>query len=536
MIDLQYLPLDVVNIILTDTLSKSSYDSIDYQNSLVSLSYTSKFINQLTNSRLYSNITFYDDDNQTIITRNSNRTYIHINKFNEFVNSLTFENFLLIKSIHINCKSNFNKFEYNTLYTKLNQFWNKTHHSIEFINFDIDNIRKNQTILQHLNKHNYYQIIEENDELDNYSSNFTISKLYNLKNWSILNVSEFMNLPINNNYDLKTLDFFIELIIGDESLPQNVINLPELESLNLNTSLSTLTFLQLNLNLPKLSNFVLSYSHTFNRQPINYQNFREKINFENLTNLEIKLNCCHSDCSCINQFYQELSQDSHKLTKLENLSIINHMSKNQSSNLEQYSYLINNQLLQLFTKFSQIESIYININEFIKNDRCKIDWKNFTKAINILPNLKNLKIVDFFNWWIPTLQLTRNSILNNCSCNQCLQTKFKFQALANFDESNNYTHNFSKFNHNENESSTTNLDFNKKSISKFYSFIINHFKTQFNQSIIYSNSLNKFRNQNEMLFSAEFKQLLNHNLLADYVNLLKYKNDKLVVNLGGLLI
>ncbi|KAI5951349.1 hypothetical protein KGF54_004423 [Candida jiufengensis] len=534
--NLQNLPLDLLEVIINDKLQLISSNPVDYQNSLTSLSNTSLLFNQLSNLKLYSNITFYDDDNKLIITHENNRTFIHINQFNSFVNSLTLNNFLKIKSIHINCKSNFNKFEYNQLYTKLNRFWNIIHHSIEIINFDIDNIRKNQTILQHLTKHNYYKIVEENDEID-YNLNTKSSKLYNLKNWSILNLQELNSLPINNNYNLKALDFFIEIIIGDESTPNHKINLPELEQLNLNTSLSTIAFHSLDLNLPNLNKFSLSYSHTFNRPPIDFNQLASKINFENLLELEVKLNCCHSDCSCINQFYKELSNNSDALTKLKKISIINYNSKNQTSNLEQYTYLINNQLNPLFTKFNKIESFYININEFIKNDRCKIDWKNFTKSTSLLPSLTDLVIVDFYNWWLPTIQLTRHSLINTCNCSECHYLKSNFQKLANYDEHNNFTHNFKNFKQTqEQELFSNNIDLGKKSNSKFLSYILNNFKTQFNQSIIYSSSISNYRHNSKILFYEEFKSLLKHNLLNEYINFLRNGKEVLVINLGGVLV
>ncbi|KAI3406797.2 hypothetical protein KGF56_000402 [Candida oxycetoniae] len=559
-LSLQGLPLELLQNIFNHQLEQISSDPINHQSSLIALASTSRLLNSIVNIKLYSDITIYDDDNYSIVEKGQNRTFIHIKKLAKFVEYLTIGNFHKINSIHIHCKSNFNKFEYIGLYSKLSYFWSKYHHCIEFINFDIDNIRKNQTLLQYLST-NCYQVVEENDEVEaayqlqesfGFEFDKVVNRVVNLSNWSILNVEELSTLPLTNP-NLKTLDFFIEAGFVNETLPGNLLQqqlvLSNLQSLNLNTTLSTQYFLMLNLKMPNLSKLSISYSHTFNRPAINFDDYH-MINFDKLTDLELKFNCLHSDCTCINGFYHALSthcippsssssssSSQHNYTKLKNLSIINYNSKNQVSNLQQYTFLMSNQLDSLFLKFPNIRYLYLNVNEFIKNDQCKINWLKFTKSIQLLENLRSLTIADFFKWWIPTIQSTRNSLVNTCSCFKCHSIKQTFQQMASYDEKNNYTHNFTNFVPEDIEYGPS-IDLVKKCNSKFLSYLFTRYQSQFYQSIIYSMSTFYYRKQcsgNNDVFT-QFQELLRHNQLNLFASKLKGKNNKLIVNLGGVLV
>lgn len=500
----------------------------EYQSTLAAVAKTSKLFNELANTRLYREIVVYDDDNQSVV-ENDNCTYIHISQFDKFVESLTMQNFLRIKSIELHCKSNFSKYDYSALYEKLGNFWSHTQHNIEFINFDIDNIRRNQTILQFLSKDSY-EIMEENDEVEA-SIGPKQSKVWNLTNWSILGAQELNTLPLWSP-NLKTLDFFIETIIGDVQFPTQRVKIPNLEQLNLNTTLSTQCFLSLNPEVPNLQKVSISYSHSFNKPAINFNDY-QMINFEKLTDLELKFNCLHSDCSCINEFYHELSQNSHHFTKLRNLSIVNHNSKNHLHNLDQYAFLLSNQLCNLFNKFTSIEYIYIRVNEFVKNDRSKIDWNNFNKSIQMLPRLRKLIMADFFNWWAPSIQLTRNMIVNTCNCQECHNVKSLFQQMAAYDEDDHYTHNFDKFTADSTQVMPNHIDLVKKGNSKFMSHLINHYKSQFHEQIIYSMSASYFREDGSHSL-APFKTLFTHGQLNQLATSLKVGNPCLKVNFGGI--
>ncbi|KAI5954136.1 hypothetical protein CANMA_004975 [Candida margitis] len=528
--DLNNIYTDLLETIINKQLRDISSTSCEYQSTLASVARTSKQFNVLANTRLYREIVVYDDDNKSIV-ENDNCTYIHINCFNKFVESLTLSNFLKIRSIELHCKSNFSKYDYSALYEKLGDFWSHKQHNIEFINFDIDNIRRNQTILQYLWK-DCCEVMEENDEVDSIGGSKQ-SKVWNLTNWSILGAQELISLPLWSP-NLKTLDFFIETIIGDVQFPTQRVKMPNLEQLNLNTTLSTQCFLSLNPEVPNLQKVSISYSHSFNKPAINFNDY-QMINFNKLTDLELKFNCLHSDCSCINEFYHKLSQNSHCFTKLRNLAIVNHNSKNQSSNLDQYTFLLSNQLSNLFNKFTGIEYIYIRVNEFVKNDRSKIDWNSFNRATHVLSHLRNLIIADFFNWWAPSIQLTRNMIVNTCSCQECYHVKSMFQQLAAHDEDNHYTHNFGKFTYNSTQEMPNSIDLVKKGNSKFLSYLINHYKSQFHESIIYSMSASYFREHNDQLL-APFKTLFTHGQLKQLANSLKGGNPSLKVNLGGIII
>ncbi|CAL1206580.1 unnamed protein product [Candida parapsilosis] len=199
---------DLLESIVNKQLRDISSSPCEYQSALASVAKTSRLFNQLANARLYREIVVFDDDNESIV-ENDDRTYIHISQFNKFVDSLTIHNFIKIRSIQLHCKSNFSKYDYSALYEKFGAFWSFTKHNIEFINFDIDNIRRNQTILQFLAKDSY-EIIEENDEVESRGGSKQ-SKIWNLTNWSILGAQELNSLPLWSP-NLKTLDFFIETL------------------------------------------------------------------------------------------------------------------------------------------------------------------------------------------------------------------------------------------------------------------------------------------------------------------------------------
>ncbi|KAI5950023.1 hypothetical protein KGF57_004533 [Candida theae] len=520
---------DLLESIINRQLRDISSTPCEYQSTLASVAKTSRLFNDLANARLYRDIVVYDDDNKSIV-ENDNCTYIHINQLGKFVESLTYQNFLKIRSIELHCKSNFSKYDYSALYEKIGDFWTHTQHNIEFINFDIDNIRRNQTILQFLSK-DCYEIMEENDEVESCVGSKP-SKVWNLTNWSVLAAQELTSLPLWSP-NLKTLDLFIETIIGDVQFPMQRVKIPNLEQLNLNTTLSTQCFLSLNPEVPNLQKVSISYSHSFNKPPINFNDY-QMVDFDKLTDLELKFNCLHSDCSCINEFYHELSQNSHHFTKLKNLSIVNHNSKNHVRNLEQYAFLLSSQLSDLFNKFTSLEYIYIRINEFVKNDTCKIDWNSFNKSIQMLPSLRKLIIADFFNWWAPSIQLTRTLMVNTCTCQKCHTIKSLFQQMAAYDEDNHYTHNFDNYCFDSTQIMMPNhIDLVKKANSKFMSYLINHYKSQFHESIIYSMSASYFREHDNQLLSP-FKTLFMHGQLRLLASSLKRGNTHLKVNFGGI--
>ncbi|EGW31019.1 uncharacterized protein SPAPADRAFT_62914 [Spathaspora passalidarum NRRL Y-27907] len=540
MITISELPLDILSLVVNQIHHSSSTE--EYQHALTSLSQTCHYFNRIVNPVLYKNIVIYDNENAAITNSGSTTTttFIHISHLPKFINSLSISNFKLISSIHIHCHSNFATFDYYQLYNKLNYFWSKTNHAIEFINFDVDNIRRFQCLNHFISHNNGANIVEENDEWwhgDSYPKSH--HKLNNLKNWSILSIQELYNIPVNPN--LTNLDFFIEGV--KESCVANPTNLMHnlrfIKTLHLNTTPSTKIFTGLsNVHCDNLENLSVCYSHTFNQPKLTLSLLTDKVNFNNLHQLELKLNCFHPDCDCINQFYHDLALLPDEFTNLTKLSIINYKSKNSANNLCQYNYLVSKQLSPLFKKFSKIKSLYFNINEFLKIDQLKIDWNKFISAISTLTSLDSLTIVDFFNWWMPSIALPNRSVLspeillNSCGCSQCNQARYKFTKMAEYDAENNYTHKFSSFNHEEVRVDKYKVILNKSN-SKFLTFIYQQFKSQFNQPLIYSLHANNFRENKELW--KEFQLLFKHNCLNRLSGEIKHGEDYLKVNLGGII-
>ncbi|CAI5757062.1 unnamed protein product [Candida verbasci] len=510
------LPGEIIDLIISKQLkSVCNY----YQDDLSNLSKSCKSLNQYINSNyLYKHIIIYDNDNSSIKkNKNKNKSncvFIHINKLYIFANSLTIENFINIKSIQIYCKSNFNCYDYSHLYSKFNQFWKIVQHPIEFINFDVENIRKFQSINQYLLNMAHTDVLDENDE----TSDVTIynNKLLNLKNWSILNIQELINLLPNDNDKLEILDFFIETY--NNYIPANhYLNYENLKVLNLNTTISTKLFKNLSINIPKLQSLSLVYSHSFIELPLKFSDLENKIDFNSLKYLQLKLNCLHPNCNCINEFYEELSKNKQDFTKLQTLSIVNLNSKNSTNNIQQYQNLINFQFAGLIEKFTNLKKLFFNINEYSRIEG--INLNQFFNNIKSIKFLDSLIVVDYFNW-LPDNY--RNGI-NGCKCGDCVKSRSLFTQLSNYDAGNNFNHNFKNFQYVDEQSSDI-IILNKHNL-KFISFLIGLYKKQFENQIIYP-SLKEFHKINEF---NELKSLLKHNFIDG-----KEGIDGVNVNLGGI--
>lgn len=534
------LPIDLLQRIIEETNRLDNHKNPSYS-SLFSLSQTCRFFNRLINQVLYQHITIYDNDNKSII-QTTNQTYIHIDHLSKFIEGLSMSNFQYIKSIHIHCKSNFSSFNYDSLYTKLNQYWSYLNHPIEFINFDVENIRQKQSLDQFLSNNNCTNIMEENDEVggvcDIHSS---VSKLCNLSNLSILKVQELNQIPCHNP-NLKNLNLFIEGNFMDEYIKDRVLNLEQLEILQLNTTLSTKVFVNSNINCPNLEKLSICYCHSLRGSPLTFSQFAA-IDFGKLIELELKLNCFHRDCDCINQFYNDLTKAQHanEFNNLQKLSIINYKSKNSSNNLCQYNYVINCQLESIFRKFPKLDYLYFNLNEFTKNDQFKINWAKFAESLQILKNLKTLIIYDFFNYWLPSMksnQATSEILLNNCKCVECNQRRSAFNSMAEYDAANNYVHNFKNYTEPELSAESGNeyqpILLNKKCNAKLLWFIFSQLQLQqFKQLPIYSMNLSYFREDKELF--SQFQELFKHNCLNNLCNDIKIGNNNTkTINLGGI--
>lgn len=507
MLSLTDLPIDILRLILD--LSENSH----------SLSQTSKLFNYLVNERLYKNIVIFDNDNEAIVKQRllQRQTFIHIDKLDSFMNSLSIRNFRHIRTFHIHCKSNFNLFNYDLIYAKFNTYWKYLDHPIEFINFDIENIRQRQSINQYLTNKNFARIMQENDEIDIDTQDDDNCILNNLQNLTIFNEHDVIHRRVEN------LNLFFENKFS------KTINteLENLRVLQLNTTTSTKFFIESSIKCDNLQKLGITYSHSFRENKLKLSQL-SNINFNKLHDLELRLNCYHPDCDCISDFYQELSQIN-DFNELRRLSIINRNSKC----LSKYDNIINNQLTKVLQKFSKLNYLYINLNEF-SNNSTLLNLRRFFNAFKD-SRLECLEIYDFFNYWFPSMALYDN-LLNDCKCHECCKSRKIFNAMAEYDAANNYVHNFKDFSTDDDVDSnteTTTVWLNKNCNAKLLSYIINQLQTkQFNQPIIYSMNVKYFRKQ-ENLFNR-FQELFKHSCLNYLTEEIKRINPNFKsINFGG---
>ena len=517
MLSLTELPIDILRLIL------------DQSENNLALSQTNKLLNYLVNGKLYKNIIIFDNDNKSIMDQHllEGRTFIHIHKLELFMNSLSIRNFRHIRTFHIHCKSNFNLFNYESIYAKFNAYWKYLDHPIEFINFDIENIRQKQTINQYLTNKNFASIIQENDEIDIDTQDDDNCILNNLQNLTIFNEHDMIHRRVEN------LNLFFE-----NKFNRTInIELENLRVLQLNTTTSTKFFINSNIKCENLQKLGITYSHSFRENKLQLSQL-SNINFNKLHDLELRLNCYHPDCDCISDIYQELSQIN-DFNELRRLSIINRNSKC----LAKYDNIINNQLSSVLQKFSKLNYLYINLNEF-SNNSTLLNLRRFFNAFKD-SKLECLEIYDFFNYWFPSMALYDN-LVNDCKCKECCKSRKIFNAMAEYDAANNYVHSFDDFSFNADENdddddaiADTNSDnatvwLNKNCNAKLLSYIINQLQTkQFNQPIIYSMNVKYYRKQDDLF--EKFQELFKHSCLNFLTQELKNVNTNFkAINFGGI--
>jgi hypothetical protein len=494
---------------------------LDHSHNNSALAQTNTLFNYLVNERLYKNIIIYDNDNESIADQRllRNHTFIHVDKLDLFMDSLTIRNFRHIRTFHIHCKSNFNLFNYDSIYAKFNTYWKYLDHPIEFINFDTDNIRQRQSINQYLANKNFASIIQENDEIDVDGEDDDNCILSNLQNLTIFNEHDMIHRKVEN------LNLFFENKF-DRTITMELDNLRVLQ---LNTTTSTKFFMSSAIKCENLQKLGITYSHSFRENKLQLSQL-SGINFNKLHDLELRLNCYHPDCDCISEFYRDLSQIN-DFNELRRLSIINRNSKC----LSKYDNIINNQLAAVLQKFSKLNYLYINLNEF-SNNAPLLNLRRFFNAFKD-SKLECLEIYDFFNYWFPSMALFDN-LVNDCKCRECSKSRKLFNAMAEHDAANNYVHNFKDFafdvdNADDNSNDANTIWLNKNCNAKLLSYIINQLQTkQFNQPLIYSMNVKYFRKHDNLF--GRFQELFQHSCLNFLTQELQKINPNFKsINFGG---
>lgn len=477
------LPLDLHEVIINKLL----------QNDRVSLSSTNKYFNTEINRSLYKEITIDD--------KIGTGTHLDISNLNKFTNSLRAANFKNIKLITIQAQSNLILHDYTALYEKVYKLWDQCPgHQIKFINYDTKNLRQFQSMTHFVYEKSCYFLQEENCSLVN-------MKINNLQNWLVSEFHELIDLPYNEN--LRSLKLLVE---KDDSLIRNgsfnnlgllnrsLTKFRDLEELYLSTPISTRKFFQyfsneVQLNLKSLA---LTWSHSYkDNSKLSFEMLSNLIKMDSIEKLEIKVNCVHSGCQCINEFFNDMGE----IPNLEEFVLVNYNSNNSPSNLSQFNKLLTNQ--SFYQSIKEVKSVCINISDCFNNNRY-FDLNLLMKNLNQLSNLQEVTIPDYFKTW----QVNFVENLNTCKCHECNETRISFKQMALFDASNNYKHEFKKFKH---EVESSNVIESTKVNLNFFNYLVSNLKKQFLINIYSTNSIINFDGpfvSNPKL--VEFNQLFAH--------------------------
>lgn len=525
-------------------------DIIGYlgQSDLVSIGRTNKLFHTKVNGNLYKQIMILDSEGV-----NENYTMLKVHKLRMFAQSLNCDNFQLIERVVIHTQSNLMEYNFQELYDSFIRQWEKVKHRVYFVNLDINNLRKYQSF----NNYICQESLQYSENEDEQSCEIDVQDhiLNNLTNWIAFDINELINMPYNPS--LRHLNLFIEqLLLLDpvEKLNRNALqNMQNLKSLYLNLPMSTSIFAKvflgkIKLNLDRLS---ISSSHTFKANSlISFRDLNEFVNFQDLKELELKVNCTNHYCpnECMVQFFRDWFSACRDPLALTKLVLINYKSHPSADNMRQFNKLIESELF--CSMISNLRELYLNINDLTKltlDNKSSLNYNKFFKNLSRLPNLNKLLIPDFFNDWVINLPKLFNKrtnffdlLVNQCDCKTCNDTRLHFNKLSTFDSKNHFKHDFDSFTNLSVNSSNIQIDTSSVPNLKFLNYIIRKLKHQFiymNQNLY---SINSILNSDDRPLVVnhdmdQFKELFLHSCLLNFIKLLKIHVPSLKsVNLGGI--
>ncbi|CUM67606.1 uncharacterized protein PRCAT00005306001 [Priceomyces carsonii] len=507
------------------------------QQEIVLLSYCCKELHKMANKRLYSNIMVMD-------SRVDAKDYsvLDVEQLDRFVTNLSGDNFSLMNKLVIHSQSNMVSYDYYPLYKKLMVLWESHSHEIYFVNFDIGNIRNFKSLNQFVmgNSMTYLED-EDNFEVHSVYSN----KVRHLKNWIVFNIDELVGLPFNEN--LKDLDLYIEhqnFHNVTEKLNHDILNnLSNLNGLFLDSPASTTEFINVfkgKLRLHNLKKLSISASHNIrDNSMLSFGSVNEVINFDKISEFELKINCIHENCNCIQQFFNDWITRSDDLIYVKRLALVNYNSEILPQNLLQFKNCLEEELI---SGSICAEELYLNFSDLIRLEDGCFSMDDLWSKLSNVRGLKKLIIPDFFYTWIKSaahLFETDNAtpfdvLVNQCSCELCSKTRgsfmknskkpfFDYQTFLNFESNPQVKY----------------VPENKENLKLLYNLAYG-LKTQFrylNQTLF---SVNSFLNLDDKPVIDNpkllpFKKLLLHSCIHRLANSLKHDIPTLrLLNLGGI--
>lgn len=510
----------------------------------------------LTSLQLYKNVLVVSSDERTI--RLSSSSLLDVRHLPTFVRALSTRSFSYIDSILIHAQSNLVEYDYAPLHTKIIRLWQIIDHPIHFANYDIQNLRDQQSLTAYAFQQSTTYVENEEEQYCEHLVSHRIPKVNLLKSWEVLSIQELLDLPFNPN--LESLNVFIErrMLSPPISATQSALsrNLLQLRSLYLSLPTSTYAFFRLQQSCPRLENLTqlsISNTHTHKNDTIlTLGGVNRRVNLNNLRALELKVNCVHEFCGsqCIPAMFADWA-DYNRITgetpRLQKLAVVNFKSCNTKKNIQEFGNLVSTSLFA--PQFDNLEELYVNIEDYqnltLADTDKNFDFSKFTTSLLRHPNLKKLVIPDFFNAWISSvprmLQVERDYfdvLVNQCNCSECHASRFRFSLMASYDSKNHYTHKFLSLDccydggaHYIDTANDDNL--------KLLSYLVLNFRHQFShlhQNLFSVNSI--LQTSEERLFVADaslelFGRLFRHSCLGQLMAKI-HENGVGYVNLGGI--
>lgn len=520
---------------------------------------TCKELLHLVNSQLYKKILVispYESSGKDCARISSECSTVDVDRLAGFIAGLSPHNFQYIDKILIHSQSNLIEYDYAPLYEAILRLWDTLNHKIHFSNYDIQNLRKRESLTALALQQSTTYVENEEEQYCEHLMRQRCPKVNNLKSWVVLSVQELMELPYNPN--LMSLNLFFERrMLSPPTNNSSVLfrNLLQLRSLFLSLPSSNYAFFRLVENCPRLDGLQqlsISNSHTHKANSIlTFKGLNRIFNLNNLEALELKINCVHDFCGsqCIPAIFADWAAHN-KITgetpKLKKLALINFKSCNAKKNLQEFGNLATTSLFSV--KFENLEELYLNIEDYQKltfNEAVtRFDFAKLASGLEQYQSINKLIIPDFFNAWLSSvpqiLKLECNyfdALVNQCSCRDCHEARYMFLAMAETDARNHFTHDFLDMTV-QYDGGEYRIDTTREDNLKLLNYLVHNLQRHFlylHQNLFSINSILQASDEPFLVDESlvPFNRLFFHSCLEPLMTVIQKHSNVNSVNLGG---
>ncbi|SGZ57115.1 CIC11C00000000379 [Sungouiella intermedia] len=519
------------------------------------LAQLNNYLRHRVNLTLYRNIMIVDTVTDLVSTSS---TLVCTDNVQQFAACLNLHTFGYIDKIVVNTHGSNSAQVLRGLYEKLLALWNYCDHAIHFVNYDVLSLRSANSLDSYLAQ-NSLQVMDIEEE--NCIVTRKDNKTMNLRNWFLVDTSEFLNAPYNE--ELQQLNLYVESNAygyhADEmnhmsSSDAAMRNLENINEVFLHSPLAYLKFTEMldTLNAPRLllKRLSVTCSHRVrNNAPLDFAHMNKFFDLNNLEELEIQLSCIyHQECSnlCMVKFFEDWKHhniQTMSLTKLKKFALVNYKTMGEAV---QFKWIVENYVLSPL--FANLVECYFNYD--LSSTTLSMDWTKVCEGLRHLPDLEVLHISKFVNDWLHGLLSllqerelrTWEVMLNRCTCDQCCQYRSSFIELARADKRNHYNHKIRLRDIDTHNASTSSIDFNLEENVKYLRYMAGQLRKE--EVIMEQNlhSTGTMLNMNDMpiVHNQEldpFREMLKHSCLEEVFQVLKGWSPHLrKVNFGGVVL